>query len=264
MGKIYKGVQSTTQAAVKDVTAMNGIKKTLDTGNEIGGVIRDAKAIGGKAVLLALSKAWIGLGLVNPAKTDGKEIPGVNAAWYARLNYKGQVSTTPEISRFDTANMWSIRFGNYFMPLSQTYTVRATKKLNISSLVDGIDIIQQTRKEAKTIDCTLKISINESQKNLQLMTRDEEGKNAISKLQEFLNDLYENDIVFLVDNETINDTLGVSYVIMSSYRFMPRAGSKTYIFEFSLTEVKFGDNVLTFDERQIQAPAVNDTNGLLA
>jgi plasmid replication initiation protein len=141
------------------------------------------------------------------------------------------------------------------MPLSQTYSVRATKKLNISSLVDGIDIIQQTRKEAKTVDCTLKISVNGDQKNLQLVNEN----NKIKQLAEFLSELYEKDVVFNVDNETINDTLGVSWVIMSSYRFMPRAGSKLFTFEFSLTEVKFGDNVLTFDENQIQAPTELDS-----
>jgi hypothetical protein len=80
-----------------------------------------------------------------------------------------------------------------------------------------------------------------------------------------LSELYEKDVVFLVDNETLNDTFGVEYVIMSKYRFMPRSGSKTFVFEFSLMEVKFGDDILTFDEKQIQAPeTATTTNELIA
>lgn len=260
MGKLYKEVQSRTEIAVKATTANNVVKTTLNTAKAVGSAIGDARQIAGKAVLLSLSKAWIGIGITRPAKTERAIPSGMTSDIYARLNYNNELSETVKIDRFDTSKMWSIRFGSYFMPLSQTYSVRAKKRLNISSLVDGIDIIQQTRKEAKTIDCTLKISVNEAQENLQIVVKDEEGVDKIAKLQEMLSELYENDVVFLVDNETLNATLGIKYAIMDSYKFTPRVGSKTYIFEFSLTEVKFGDNILTFDEKQIQAPVETETN----
>lgn len=228
MGKLLKGVLSTTQKVVSEVTAGKSVKEVLSSSTEASSV-RDNFAIAGNAVLLSLSKAWLGLGILKPAKT-------------------------PEINRFDTSKMWSIKFGDYFMPLSQTYSVRAKKSFNLSSLVDGIDILQQTRKEAKTIDCTLKISVNSNYGNL-TMLKDEGGElYKVTQLQDFLTELYEKDVVFQVDNQTINDTIKVDYVIMSEYRFLPRAGSKVYIFEFSLLEIKFGDNVLTFDETQIQTP----------
>lgn len=254
MGKILKGVQSVTQKAAD---ALVSTKKASDFGSSIGSSLQKGHTIAGKAVLLTLSKAWIGIGILKPATTEGVSVEGVTAGVYAKNNYKkGQESKTPYIEHFFTSKMWSIKFGDYFMPLSQTYTVRAVKELNISSLVDGIDIIQQTRKQAKTIDCTLKISINENQANLQIHRMDPDALATveISTLKRFLSELYEKDVVFKVENATINHVLNVEYVIMSSYRFLPRSGSKIYIFEFSLTEVKFGDNVLTFDETQIQAP----------
>lgn len=249
MGKLLKGVQSTTEQAVQSVTAMKNVKSTIDSVARFSSVAQDMYALAGKTVLLSLSKAWLGVGLIKPARTE-KISTDSTASKHAPTAAFSERAETPEIDRFDTSKMWSIRFGDYFMPLSQTYAVRASKKLNVSSLVDGIDIIQQTRKEAKSVDCTLKISVNTEHKNLNLASED--GK--IKQLAEFLSELYEDDVVFNVDNETINDTLGIEWVIMSSFKFIPRAGQRTFTFEFSLTEVKFGDNVLTFDERQIQDP----------
>lgn len=252
MGKLLNGVESYTEKAQSSYTSQPAIKQTLQVANAVESVVHDAATIASRAILLSLSNAWIGIGVVKPADTEQGTDPSSVAT---NRDYKyGTISETPIAARFDTSKMWSVKFGDYFMPLSQTYTVQASKKLNVSSLVDGIDIIQQTRKEAKTIDCTLKISVNEAQKNLQISTLLSGAKNTIVTLQEMLSELYEKDIVFLVDNETLNDTLGISWAIMTKYRFMPRPGSKTYVFEFSLMEVKFGDDILTFDEKQIQAP----------
>lgn len=265
MGKLYEGVESHTQAALKAGTSIPPVKQTLQAASVVGSAVGDAYALAGRAVLLTLSKSWIGIGLVKPAKTDNLSALSGDAERYAKMNYVlNTISESSKARRFDTSQMYAVKLDKYFMPLSQTYTVKASKKLNISSLVDGIDIIQQTRKEAKTIDCVLKISLNEAQENLQIVTQDPEINNTIIKLQEMLAELYEKDIVFLIDNETINDTLGVQYAIMSDYRFMPRTGSKTYVFEFSLMEVKFGDNILTFDERQIQGPEPATDNGQIA
>ena len=59
-----------------------------------------------------------------------------------------------ELDRYDYTKLYSLQIGDYFMPMSQTFSVKARKRLNVSALVDGPDIIQQTRKEAKTINCT--------------------------------------------------------------------------------------------------------------
>ena len=132
------------------------------------------------------------------------------------------------------------------MPLSQTYRLRARKRTNTSSLVDGVDIIQQTRKEAKEIDCTLRISVNKSQTNLQIMQRLDEKTAEVVELSKFLRMLYDSDKVFRVDNDMLYNTHGMEYVTMTKYDFTPKPGSYTFTFEFTLTEVKFGDNILTF------------------
>ena len=86
------------------------------------------------------------------------------------------------------------------------------------------------------------------QKILQIVN----AQNDVLQLAQFLDDLYESDAVFAIDNETINNTFHVTHVIMSEYKFAPRAGMGTYTFEFSLTEVKFKDNVLTFDLKEVR------------
>ena len=249
MGRLVNAVESTTD---KPISQNSPVGKTLN-GIGVGAeVLQDAVTLASRAVVLSLSKLWLGIGIIRPATTEVDPLDLRGGSVFTSASYGKPVSEygTPELNRFDTSKMWSMQFGDYFLPLSQTYTASAKKRLNVSSLVDGIDIIQQTRKEAKTVECSLRISINEDQKNLQLI--DAKDHTKVKQLAGFLSDLYESDAVFKVDNETLNLTFKLEYVIMTSYKFMPKAGSKTFVFEFSLTEVKYGDNVLTFDENQLQ------------
>ena len=221
-------------------------------------VLDDAATAASNAIVLTLSSAWLGIGLVKSSSTVGS------------------------IDRFDTSRLCTVCLDDFFLPLSQTYTLRAKKRLNVSSLVDGMDIIQQTRKEAKTIDCTLRITLRDNQPNLAILTSVEaeanrterssvldsffnpaggaaklfkkgstEAIDSINNFQKFLRELYEKDLIFKVDNAFINDTFGVEYAFMTEYRFLPQVGKGTFNFEFSLTEVKYGENVLTFDANQL-------------
>lgn len=159
------------------------------------------------------------------------------------------------------------------MPLSQTFTLRARKRLNVSSLVDGVDIIQQTRKEAKTVECTLRLTLRDNQQRLmiekikpdtysaqtefdeddfeEVETEELTAQTAIDNLAAFLSELYEDDSVFIIRNKMINETFGINYAFMSDYEFNPKVGMGTFEFKFSLTEVQFGNDVLTFDVKEI-------------
>lgn len=201
-------------------------------------------------IIMTLADAWVGIGLVRPATTD--DAPRVPMPSWMRtakgVKETNRVRTHEHIAdRFDYSKLWYMKLGEYYLPLSQTYTLKAKKKLNVSSLVDGIDIIQQTRKEAKTIDCVLRIGLRDEQDDLKIV----DEQNQLVKLSQFLQELYETDAVFEVDNATINGTFGVTHAILTEYRFIPRPGMMTYTFEFSLTEVIFGDNVLTFNLREL-------------
>ena len=156
------------------------------------------------------------------------------------------------IDRFDYEKMWSLRIGDYFMPLSQEFTIRAKKRLNVSALVDGIDIIQQTRKEAKMIECSMRFTLRQDQPNLTMVKEAQQGAvNAMDTFSNFLRDFYDNDAVLEIHNKTINETFGVRHVFISEYRFTPKRGATSFQFDFTLTEVIYGDDVLTFDVREI-------------
>lgn len=247
------------------------------------------------SVVLSLSNAWLGVGLVRPATTEKPLVDAATTA--ALLRTKSETISNPvttekplvddattaalskitgktisveskTIDRYDYKKLWSVRVGDYFMPLSQTFVLRAKKRLNVSSLVDGIDIIQQTRKEAKTIECTLRLTLRDNQPDLTIQRFDNgiapkntvspldpvattNATEAIQTLSRFLQEFYERDRVFEIENEMINNTFRVRHVILSDYRFTPKTGAGTFIFEFSLTEVIYGNDILTFDEREL-------------
>lgn len=226
-------------------------------------------------IVVTLAEAWLGIGMLRPAKTN--DDPLISKPDWAKTrsgDTNNVFASTGDIDRYDYSKLWSLQIGDYFMPLSQTFSLRAKKRLNVSSLVDGVDIIQQTRKEAKTIDCTLRLTLRNNQPNLQIMKTTESGEFSIEgvsnavvdsvsakvvELAQFLREFYDADAVLRIRNKMINETFGVDYVFISEYKFTPKVGMGTFTFEFSLTEVKYGENVLTFNLREIDADAGNRT-----
>lgn len=224
-------------------------------------------------VVLTLSTAWLAIGMVKPAKTNDDDTIISIPSWAKKQKKESEsvTASTGEIDRYDYSKLWSLQIGEYFMPLSQTFSLRAKKRLNVSSLVDGVDIIQQTRKEAKIIDCVLRLTLRDNQPNLQIVqggssssNQSQEGGESVNEttgkvveLAQFLREFYDGDAVLQIRNKMINETFGVEYVFISEYKFTPKVGMGTFTFEFSLTEVKYGENVLTFNLREIDADAGN-------
>lgn len=199
-------------------------------------------------ILVALSDKWIAISTFKPATTENEfGITGDVNAWSPRARSNAPAASTADIDRFDYDKLWSVQLEDYFLPLSQTFSLKAKKKLNISSLVDGPDVIQQTRKQAKQISCSMRISLREEQSNLQIV----DAQNKVIELATFLQAFYETDAVMEIKNRMINETFGVKYAIMSDYEFAPRAGMNTYMFNFILTEVLYGANVITFNVREM-------------
>lgn len=222
-------------------TILNKVSSTVQKGYD---------AVSG-TVVLSLAKTWIAVGMVRPATTDGTPM-FEKPAWLKSKSpaaLKSTEGSTPTVDRYNYDGLYSVQIGDYFMPLSQTFRLRAKKRLNVSHLVDGIDIIQQTRKEAKTIDCTLRLTLRDNQDNLKIM----KASNKVAELSQFLTDFYESDAVFEINNDTINNTFGVTHVMITEYDFQPKAASMTYTFNFTLTEVNYGENVLTFDLTEVNS-----------
>jgi len=196
-------------------------------------------------LVVAMSSSWVGISTYTKVREVVSTIQKEGLIEGVKSVLRGK---NPDPDRFDSTQLYSLQIGDYFMPMSQTFSVRAKKRLNVSSLIDGIDIIQQTRKEAKTIECSLRLSLREGQTNMQIV----EADNYVVELSTFLYEFYEKDAIFRIQNEMINDAFGVEHVFISEYRFSPRAGHKGYQFDFSLTEVQVGEEVLIAIPKDIQ------------
>lgn len=222
---------------------MNFLNKVSNTAADVTGMVSST-------VLVSLAKAWIGIGMIKPATTNGEGM-FPTPDWVKKQGQAPNTAPaeTKQVDRFDYTGLWSLQVGEWFMPLSQTFTLRASKNLNISSLVDGIDIIQQVRHEAKMIDCSLRITVRENQNQLKIV----DASDKVIALAKFLQEFYDKDAVLEIKNEMINNTFGVTHAFMTEYRFAPREGSMTYTFDFTLTEVVYGENVLTFDLRGLDS-----------
>lgn len=259
MGKlIEKAIRVATQTETGRNVIDRGLSKAVST---------DAYKTASNAVVFALSDAWVGISLFKPAKTSDGDNRFNTPDWIKQRmgsSTYDSIKTEPrDLNRWYYDKMYYMQIGDYLMPMSQTFSLRAKKKLNISSLVDGVDIIQQTRKEAKTIDVTLRVGIDTKiQPNLQIVRQDLNSTNSIDRmksdiaeLSQFLSEFYEDDTILRIYNDKINNTFGVTYVIMQDYKFTPRTGMGTFTFEFTLVEVEYGENVLTFNLRDLDSDA---------
>lgn len=257
--------------ATKATTERLGYDPTI-VGSKLGAANEASRAVSrgvsdvaqeaSDAVLLSLSAAAVTLGTIRAFKKKGRESEVQDPELVALTYGKQRIETEQEsLNRYDPTKMYSLKIGDFFMPLSQSFTLRAKKRLNISSLVDGVDIIQQTRKEAKTIDCVLRLTLRDNQPNLMIddtISRYSPVNESVvisnpaailGAFSSFLSMVYERDEVVEIQNDVINKTFGVEYAIMSEYKFLPKHGAGTFTFEFTLVEVDFNANVLSIPQQ---------------
>lgn len=268
----YETISQTIEASTLTKTGATVEKlytNVRDASEAVSKSVSDIAQSTSDALVLGLGAKWATISLFKPAKTEHNQLDPLLSIYDAQqegetknveldtaTQYKKEVEAISALpDRYERQNLCSLRLGDYWMPMSQSFTLRAKKRLNVSSLVDGIDIIQQTRKEAKTIDCQLRITLRENQPNLEVqndtVAAREDMVRSLTVFSRMLQELYENDAVFKIENQVINDTFGVSYAIISEYEFRPKLRSSVFDFNLSLTEVKYGDNVITFDVRTL-------------
>lgn len=253
---VYDKLASTL---ISEKTQANYSKTQLGS-EAVSEALSDAAQAATNAIVLGFSSKWLAISASKARKNKGNSV---------------------EAKRYDRENLFSLQLGDYYMPLSQTFNLRAKKRLNVCSLVDGVDIIQQTRHEAKMIDCSLRITLRKNQPNLEVVSEtqrlsafkgylptvretmgdlteteadyyDTDLIRSLETFAQFLSDLYENDAVFAIDNQVINDVFGVRYAMISEYNFRPQVSRSTFQFDFTLTEVKITSDTLTVDKTQMR------------
>lgn len=257
----YKTVSQAIESSTYETNGGATVEKYKSRASHVSGAVSRALSevaqVASDAIVLALDAKWLAVGLTKPA-----------------------VSGEPKIGtrRYEREYLYSVRLGDYYLPVSQNFSLRAKKRLNISSLVDGVDIIQQTRKEAKTIDCSIRVTLRNNQPNLTVISEEKrvsaiadsaldefderaefhedmeqstELSESLTTFAQMLEELYEQDAVFKIENQMINDVFGVNYAIISEYTFRPKVGYGTFEFNFTLTEVSYGENVITLNVNTI-------------
>lgn len=141
--------------------------------------------------------------------------------------------------------------GDYYAPLSLNFSVSAQKITDESQLVDGINIVQRVVKGPKVVSVSFNIQRREAQEVEDMSATTIRRRNArggdptpVYKLTRFLDELYENDEVFAIENTVLNDEIGIGWAFIKSYRFSPMQGDTFGSINLVLQEVNIADPLL--------------------
>lgn len=141
--------------------------------------------------------------------------------------------------------------GDYYAPLSLNFSVSAQKITDESQLVDGINIVQRVSKGPKVVSVSFNIQRREAQEVEDMSATTIRRRNArggdptpVYKLTRFLDELYENDEVFAIENTVLNDEIGIGWAFIKSYRFSPMQGDTFGSINLVLQEVNIADPLL--------------------
>lgn len=141
--------------------------------------------------------------------------------------------------------------GDYYAPLSLNFSVSAQKITDESQLVDGINIVQRVAKGPKVVSVSFNIQRREAQEvedmsATTILRRNARGGDPtpVYKLTRFLDELYENDEVFAIENTVLNDEIGIGWAFIKSYRFSPMQGDTFGSINLVLQEVNIADPLL--------------------
>lgn len=141
--------------------------------------------------------------------------------------------------------------GDYYAPLSLNFSVSAQKITDESQLVDGINIVQRVAKGPKVVSVSFNIQRREAQEVEDMSATTIRRRNArggdptpVYKLTRFLDELYENDEVFAIENTVLNDEIGIGWAFIKSYRFSPMHGDTFGSINLVLQEVNIADPLL--------------------
>lgn len=176
------------------------------------------------------------------------------SSYTASTSYKETAEEVAVLEGRDTPafdNVFSC--GDYWLPLSLQFSVNASKVLDNCQLVDGPNITQRVTRSPKTVNVSFALERKQERTpgtsyveatSLRYARAESEEKRAVYKLTKFLMDLFENNDVFAVENPVLNDEIGMSWAVMTSYRFAPGIGSTFGSVSFTLQEVNVSDPLL--------------------
>jgi hypothetical protein len=169
--------------------------------------------------------------------------------------------SSPVLDRYDSDRDFCFRCGDYYMPLSIRFTLRAQKNFAESQLIDGPHIIERVSKAPKTIDVTIRLErkgayeirtgdqaaferiASQGPQNLYIVNT-EDLYNPVPDISAMVNDLYERQDVFVLENPVLNGEHGVTHVVMRDYTIIPGEGTTLMTLQMSLMQVDINANII--------------------
>ena len=113
------------------------------------------------------------------------------------------------------------------------------------------DSVQRVAKGPKVVSVSFNIQRREAQEVEDMSATTIRRRNArggdptpVYKLTRFLDELYENDEVFAIENTVLNDEIGIGWAFIKSYRFSPMQGDTFGSINLVLQEVNIADPLL--------------------
>lgn len=214
--------------------------------NDVSATMRNARSWGEEmegtlnmGVKLSLSAVGMGRSLFVGGSKSGVDDPsGISGE-------PTQSASSQPFDRYDSDKDFYFRCGDYYMPLSLRFTLRAQKNLVESQLIDGAYIIERVSKAPKTIDVTIRLQrkVDEEPTALHIVN-DENRYNPVADISSMIQDLYEKQDVFTVENPILNGELGVTHVIMREFSITPGEGTTLMTLQMSFTEIDIKANII--------------------
>lgn len=245
--------------------------------------IRLAEAAVQTGLKLTLSEAGVWKQIIRynfKAKTEGlsREIPindserndkyTADTGTIISTDYEGNINS----SRSNYERQAVFRAGNFFLPLSFSYDLKAGKQYSTSQLVDGPEIIQQVYKRPKEVTVRIKVerdnarladistasnmafleattvmSQGDDLDDPQIQNESNQPNLDLIGLGVVLNELYETNDVFQVENRVLNNDYMVDWVYLTGYDISTEVGSSITTLTLNMRSIDINENAIIFN-----------------
>lgn len=155
-------------------------------------------------------------------------------------------STEDNFYQSDNDNDYVFRCGEYYFPLSFSFTASGASNIVKSQLVDGIQIIENTYYEPQIIEMRIQMErrkADDTEGNDEMIFRKEQTY-QMAKLGDFLNYIRKNQPVFEIYNSYLTDELGIQYCTLVKHSITPTQGSDITNVSLTLMEVDLTQQTL--------------------
>ena len=156
---------------------------------------------------------------------------------YSDRLYKKDDNSNKEL--YNTNYDYIFQCGDYFLPLSFSFSVSGTTNIVKSQLVGGIQILENTFYEPQIIEMRIRMERRQwdAKTGTDEMAFIMQQDRSVARLGDFLKYIRKDQPVFEVSNPYITKDLGIKYCTLTRYNIIPTEGSDITTINLTLMEV---------------------------